>query len=196
MPKQAIQQAYLDGVKTLNDFVTDPDNIDKTVAIAQDLAAMFQADNKALICGNGGSCCDAMHFAEEFTGRYRDDRRALPVIALADPSHLSCVGNDYGFDAIFSRGVEAYGQAGDWLFGLSTSGNSPNIIAAFEKAKAQGMKTVALLGKGGGKLKDQCDYQFIVPASTSDRIQEIHMMILHIVIEGVERILFPENYTC
>jgi len=194
MPKQAIEQAYLDGMTTLNDFLADPRNVEKTVAVAEGLAAMFQAGNKALICGNGGSCCDAMHFAEEFTGRYRDNRRALPVIALADSSHISCVGNDYGFDAIFSRGVEAYGQAGDWLFGLSTSGNSPNIMAAFEKAQLQGMKTVALLGKGGGKIKGRFDYEFLVPASTSDRIQEIHMMILHIVIEGVERILFPENY--
>lgn len=194
MSKTAIQQAYQDSLTTLQDFLADQSNIDKTAQIADGLAAMFKAGNKGLICGNGGSCCDAMHFAEEFTGRYRADRQALPVIALADSSHITCVGNDFGFDAIFSRGVEAYGKKGDWLFGLSTSGNSPNIIKAFEAAKAQGLKTVSLLGKGGGKLKGQCDYEFIVPAITSDRIQEIHMMILHIIIEGVERILFPEHY--
>ena len=194
MPHSAIQQAFQDGITTLQDFLADSRNIDTTTAIAKGMADMFNAGNKALICGNGGSCCDAMHFAEEFTGRYRGNRKALPVIALADSSHVTCVGNDFGFDAIFSRGVEAYGKPGDWLFGLSTSGNSPNIIKAFEAAKAQGMTTVSLLGKGGGTLKGQCDHEFIVPATTSDRIQEIHMMVLHIIIEGVERILFPEQY--
>jgi D-sedoheptulose 7-phosphate isomerase len=149
---------------------------------------------KVLIAGNGGSNCDALHFAEEFTGRFRGNRRALPAIAISDSSHITCVGNDYGFDYVFSRGVEAYGKEGDLFIGISTSGNSPNIIKAVEAAKEMGMKTVALLGKDGGKLKGMCDYEFIIPGVTSDRIQEIHMMILHIIIEGVERIMFPENY--
>ena len=147
-----------------------------------------------MICGNGGSNCDALHFAEEFTGRFRKERRPLPAIAISDSSHITCVGNDYGFDYIFSKGVEAYGKAGDMFIGISTSGNSGNVIKAVEAAKNMGIKTVALLGKDGGKLKGMCDYEFIIPGETSDRIQEIHMMILHIIIEGVERIMFPENY--
>ena len=135
-----------------------------------------------------------MHFAEEFTGRFRKDRKALPSLSISDSSHITCVGNDYGFDAIFSKGVEAFGQEGDFFLGLSTSGNSGNIIEAVKTAKERGMKTVALLGKDGGKLKGMCDYEFIIKANTSDRVQEVHMMILHIIIEGVERILFPENY--
>ena len=118
----------------------------------------------------------------------------MPAIAISDSSHITCVGNDYGFDYIFSKGVEAYGKEGDMFIGISTSGNSGNVIKAVEKAKELGMKTVALLGKDGGKLKGMCDYEFIIPGETSDRIQEIHMMILHIIIEGVERIMFPENY--
>ena len=147
-----------------------------------------------LICGNGGSNCDALHFAEEFTGRFRGNRRALPAISLSDSSHITCVGNDFGFDEIFARGVEAYGREGDLFVGLSTSGNSANVIRAVEEAKKLGMTTCVLLGKDGGTLKGMCDYEFIIPGKTSDRIQEIHMMILHIIIEGVERIMFPENY--
>ena len=158
------------------------------------MAGAFKNGNKGLICGNGGSACDAMHFAEEFTGRYRKDRPALPVISLTDASHITCVGNDYGFDAIFSRGVEAFGQKGDFFFGISTSGNSPNVLKAIDAAKSRGLKTVALLGKDGGKMKGLCDYEFIVPGKTADRIQEVHMMILHIIIEGVEREMWPELY--
>lgn len=165
-----------------------------TEAVAKDLAEIFQTGNKVLIAGNGGSNCDALHFAEEFTGRFRKDRRALPAIAISDSSHITCVGNDYGFDYIFSRGVEAYGKEGDMFIGISTSGNSSNIIKAVEAAKKLNMKTVLLLGKDGGKLKGTADYEFVIEGETSDRIQEIHMMILHIIIEGVEKIMFPENY--
>ncbi|MGL5000019.1 MAG: D-sedoheptulose 7-phosphate isomerase, partial [Cetobacterium sp.] len=149
---------------------------------------------KVLIAGNGGSNCDALHFAEEFTGRFRKERRPLPAIAISDSSHITCVGNDYGFDYIFSKGIEAFGKEGDMFIGISTSGNSSNIIKAIETAKKLNMKTVTLLGKDGGKLKGIADYEFLINGETSDRIQEIHMMILHIIIEGVERIMFPENY--
>ena len=158
------------------------------------MADAYKNGKKSLIAGNGGSNCDAMHFAEEFTGRFRKERPALPSISISDSSHITCVGNDYGFDAIFSKGVEAFGQEGDFFLGLSTSGNSKNIIEAVKVAKEKGLKTVALLGKDGGQLKGMCDYEFIINAKTSDRVQEVHMMILHIIIEGVERVLFPENY--
>jgi D-sedoheptulose 7-phosphate isomerase len=189
-----LKNSYLEAIKTLQDFCQNEQNFTVTEKIAEAVAQAFKDGNKILACGNGGSACDAMHLCEEFTGQYRKYRKALPAIAIADPSHITCVGNDYGYNEVFARGVEAFGQSGDWLFALSTSGNSPNIIRAVEVAKAQGVKTVGLLGKDGGKLKGQCDYEFIVPAFTSDRIQEVHMTILHIIIEGVERRLFPENY--
>ncbi|MGL5049027.1 MAG: D-sedoheptulose 7-phosphate isomerase [Fusobacteriaceae bacterium] len=178
----------------LDKFIVMEKQNKHTEAVAKDLAEVFEFGNKVLIAGNGGSNCDALHFAEEFTGRFRQDRRPLPAIAISDSSHITCVGNDYGFDYIFSRGVEAYGKEGDMFIGISTSGNSNNIIKAVEAAKKLGMKTVLLLGKDGGKLKGTGDYEFIIEGETSDRIQEIHMMILHIIIEGVEKIMFPENY--
>ena len=187
-------ESYKIELALLENFIKEEEERRETEKVAKELADVFTKGNKVLICGNGGSNCDALHFAEEFTGRFRGDRKALPAIAISDSSHITCVGNDYGFDYIFSRGVEAYGKEGDMFFGISTSGNSPNVIKAVEVAKKLGMKTCVLLGKDGGKLKGMCDYEFIIPGKTSDRIQEIHMMILHIIIEGVERIMFPENY--
>ncbi|WP_319204987.1 D-sedoheptulose 7-phosphate isomerase [uncultured Ilyobacter sp.] len=186
--------SYIKTYNLLESFIKEEEKSNVTEKVAKDLAGVFENGNKALICGNGGSNCDALHFAEEFTGRFRSDRRALPAIAISDSSHITCVGNDYGFDHIFSRGVEAYGKEGDFFIGISTSGNSENVIKAVEAAKKLGLKTCLLLGKDGGKLKGMCDYEFIIPGETSDRIQEIHMMILHIIIEGVEKIMFPENY--
>lgn len=187
-------ESYKTELTLLENFIKEEEERRETEKVAKALADTFLKGNKVLICGNGGSNCDALHFAEEFTGRFRGDRRALPAIAISDSSHITCVGNDYGFDYIFSRGVEAYGKEGDMFFGISTSGNSSNVIKAVEVAKTMGMKTCVLLGKDGGKLKGMCDYEFIIPGKTSDRVQEIHMMILHIIIEGVERIMFPENY--
>ncbi|MGL6099618.1 MAG: D-sedoheptulose 7-phosphate isomerase [Fusobacteriaceae bacterium] len=186
--------SYKTVAKLLEIFIKEENEKKETEKVAKTLATIFKNGNKVLICGNGGSNCDALHFAEEFTGRFRKDRKALPAISLSDSSHITCVGNDYGFDYIFSRGVEAYGKTGDMFIGISTSGNSNNVIKAVEVAKKMGLKTLVLLGKDGGKLKGICDYEFIISGETSDRIQEIHMMILHIIIEGVEKIMFPENY--
>ncbi|MBC2856499.1 MAG: D-sedoheptulose 7-phosphate isomerase [Cetobacterium sp.] len=186
--------SYKTTLEMLEKFIKEESKRNETEKVAKSLSETFFEGNKVLICGNGGSNCDALHFAEEFTGRFRGNRRALPAIALSDSSHITCVGNDYGFDYIFSRGVEAYGKPGDMFIGISTSGNSENVIKAVESAKKMGLKTVVLLGKDGGKLKGMCDHEFIIPGATSDRIQEIHMMILHIIIEGVEKIMFPENY--
>lgn len=187
-------KSYMTTYELLKKFIKEEKEKNTTEKVAKDLAEVFKNGGKALICGNGGSNCDALHFAEEFTGRFRKDRRPLPAIAISDSSHITCVGNDYGFDYIFSRGVEAYGKKEDLFIGISTSGNSKNVIEAVNAAKKIGMKTCVLLGKDGGKLKGTCDYEFIIPGETSDRIQEIHMMILHIIIEGVEKIMFPENY--
>jgi len=154
----------------------------------------FEREGKVLICGNGGSGCDAQHFAEEFTGRFRKDRRGLPVIALMDPAHITCAANDFGYHAIFSRSVEAFGRKGDILIGLSTSGNSVNVKGAIVKANEIGMGTVALLGRDGGHTKGLSNYEILVPGVFSDRIQEVHMFVLHMLVELVERRLFPELY--
>jgi len=160
--------------------------------VAHAIAACFTQGNKIILAGNGGSLCDANHFAEELTGFFRRPRRALPAIALSDAGHLTCTANDMGFEWVFARGVEAYGQSGDFFIGLTTSGNSPNIIRAFEEAQRRGLKTVAFLGKEGGKLKCIADYELIISGfHTSDRIQEAHMTAIHLIIEQIENILFP-----
>lgn len=141
---------------------------------------------KVLACGNGGSLCDAAHFAEEFTGRFRNDRRPLPVLALTDPAHMSCVANDFGFEFVFSRMVEAFAKPDDLLVVLSTSGNSQNLLHAADAAKATRARVLGFLGRGGGALRERCDVAVIAPGETSDRIQEIHMLALHALIEGVE----------
>lgn len=158
------------------------------------IAGCFQNGNKLIIAGNGGSLCDAAHFAEELTGQFRNERPALPAIALADSGHLTCVANDFGFERVFSRGVEAYGKTGDIFIGLTTSGNSPNIVHAISTAQNMGLKTIAFLGKGGGKLKGVADLELIIEGfPTSDRIQEAHMAAIHIIIEMVENLLFPND---
>ncbi|MCB1084630.1 MAG: SIS domain-containing protein [Chlamydiia bacterium] len=151
----------------------------------------YKSGGKLIIAGNGGSLCDAMHFAEELTGYFRKERPALPAIALADPGHLTCVGNDAGFEKVFSRGVEAHGREGDLFIALTTSGNSENLIRATQFAKKKGLKTIAFLGKTGGALKGMSDLEWVVSGfETSDRIQEAHMAAIHIIIEQVEQELF------
>jgi D-sedoheptulose 7-phosphate isomerase len=189
-----IKISFFESLTILRDFCSNEDHLKTTAQCVALIAECFQRNNKVIIAGNGGSACDAMHFAEEFTGKFRDDRKPLPVIGLTDPAHITACANDFGFEFVFARSIEAFGQKGDIFIGLSTSGNSPNIIKAMESSQKKGLKTIALLGRDGGKLLGQADYEFIVPAKTSDRAQEVHMTILHIIIEGVERQLFPENY--
>jgi D-sedoheptulose 7-phosphate isomerase len=178
----------------LNAFAQDDASVARIEIVSQLLAECFESGGKALICGNGGSSADAMHFAEELTGRFRKERPALPALACTDPGHITCAANDYGFDNVFSRWIEAHGRRGDVVLVLSTSGNSLNILRAVGAAQDQGCKTIALLGKGGGKLAGQCDFEWIVEGDQSDRIQEIHMIILHALIEGIERTLYPDLY--
>jgi len=159
-------------------------------AIANHLAGVLSAGGRVLTCGNGGSLCDAMHFAEEMSGRFRDDRPALAVQSMADPTHMTCVANDYGFEKVFSRGVEAWGKAGDALVVFSTSGKSPNLIAAVDAARKRGLSVVGLLGRDGGALKSSCDHVIVVPGTTSDRIQEVHIKVVHLLIELIEKKLF------
>ncbi|PCI25251.1 MAG: phosphoheptose isomerase [SAR324 cluster bacterium] len=185
-----VRNSFQTSREVLESFCASSQNLEQVAAFAEQMATRIRQGNKIISCGNGGSMCDAMHFAEELTGRFREDRPSLPALSISDPSHLTCTGNDYGFDAIFSRYIEGVGQKGDLLLVLSTSGNSPNIIKAVEAARAKGMYTVGLLGKGGGKIKDLVDLAITVPlAVTSDRIQEIHIKVIHIAIETTEKLL-------
>lgn len=188
MYQDLIKNELNEAVEVLNKFLSDDHNIAQIEAAATLIADSFKQGGKVLSCGNGGSHCDAMHFAEELTGRYRENRPGYPGIAISDPSHLSCVSNDFGYDYVFSRYVEAVGTQGDVLFGLSTSGNSGNILKAIEAAKAKGMKTIALTGKDGGQMAGLADVEIRVPHfGYADRIQEIHIKIIHIIIQLIEK---------
>lgn len=188
MEVQNIIKANLEEAKNLLEKVLqDASLISKIEEAANILVEAIQSDKKIISCGNGGSHCDAMHFAEELSGRYREDRPAYPALAISDPSHLTCVGNDYGFDFVFSRYIEGLGKKGDVLLGISTSGNSTNIIEAVKAAHAKGMKVILLTGKDGGKLAGFSTCEIRVPHfGYADRIQEIHIKIIHILIQLIE----------
>ncbi|GIL23557.1 MAG: phosphoheptose isomerase [Bacteroidota bacterium] len=172
----------------LNQFLADEPNLKNIEAAARLISEAIKKGGKVISCGNGGSHCDAMHFAEELTGRYRENRKALPAICVSDPSHLSCVSNDYGYEFVFSRYLEALGNKGDVLLGISTSGNSANVIRAAQAARDKGMKVIILSGKDGGKLASMADVEIRVPhTGYADRIQEVHIKIIHILILLVEK---------
>ncbi|MET7255366.1 D-sedoheptulose 7-phosphate isomerase [Dyadobacter fermentans] len=188
-----ISQELKEAQSVLDNFLSDPEQIEKIEKAAGLMADAIIHNGKILSCGNGGSHCDAMHFAEELTGRYRDNRRALPAIAISDVSHLSCVSNDFGYEYVFSRYIEALGQPGDVLLGLSTSGNSANIIRAAEAAKAKGMKIIIMSGKDGGKLAGAADVEIRVPHfGYADRIQEIHIKVIHIFMLLIEKMVLRD----
>ena len=175
-------------IDVLANFVANDENLKKIQQAAILIADSFKQGGKVLSCGNGGSHCDAMHFAEELTGRFRDNRPSYPAIAISDVSHISCVGNDYGFDYIFSRYIEGVGQKGDVLLGISTSGNSANVLKAIEAAKQKGMKVITLTGKDGGKMNGLADVDIRVPHfGYADRVQEIHIKVIHILILLIEK---------
>lgn len=195
MNTQFIEASLKQAQNTLDHFINNPQNIvliGKAIEFFVD--TIKNHDGRILACGNGGSMCDSMHFVEELTGRYRKDRDPIAAINMGDPSHITCVANDYGYDFVFSRHVQAWGKKGDSLLAISTSGNSKNVILAVEKAKAQGMHVIGLLGKDGGKLKDMVDVPLIVDCPITDRIQEIHIKLIHIFIEGIERQIVPHHY--
>ncbi len=181
-------------IRLMNDLCESETVLAEIERIVDLIVNSFKEGGKVLICGNGGSGCDAQHFAEELTGRFRKDRRALPAIALMDAAHITCVANDFGYNAIFSRSLEALGSRGDILIGLSTSGNSANVREAIIKANEIQMVTIALLGRDGGCTKGLSHSEILIPGVFSDRIQEVHMFILHLITELVERRMFPQNY--
>ena len=182
-----LSQEFQEAQQVLTQFNT----IENMEKIAQAIAIMHGAlanGHKIMSCGNGGSMCDAMHFAEELSGRYRNNRPALAAVSISDPSHLSCVANDYGYDHVFSRYVEGLGHAGDVLLGISTSGNSKNVMLAVEAAKAKGIHTIVLTGKDGGQLAGLADLEIRAPFSPfADRAQEIHIKVIHSFIHGIEQ---------
>lgn len=189
---RTIRNNFQEMTKVLEAFSTD-----KNFALIEKAAFMMsesiQSDGKIISCGNGGSMADAMHFAEEMTGRFREDRPALPAIAISDATHISCVGNDYGYEFIFERFVEAFGKKNDVLLAISTSGNSKNVILAAEKAKEKQMQIIGLTGKDGGKLAELCDVEIRVPHfGFADRIQEIHIKVIHTFIQLIEKEVFGE----
>lgn len=182
-----LAQSIRDAREALDRFLNDERNLDRLDEVADALSDTLRQGGKILAIGNGGSCCDAMHFAEELTGRFRDDRPPLAAIACTDAGHLTCVANDYGYDEVFARWVRGLGKPGDALVLLSTSGNSTNVAKAADAAGDLGLTRVALLGKTGGRLGGVCEHEWVVPGETADRIQELHMLILHTVIEGIEQ---------
>ncbi len=183
-----ISQELKQAADVLQDFLSNEENLKKIEAAAKLIADSVKQGGKVISCGNGGSHCDAMHFAEELTGRYRDNRKAIPAICVSDPSHISCVSNDFGYEFVFSRYLEALGNKGDVLLGISTSGHSANIIKAAQTAKEKGMKVIILSGKDGGKLAPLADIELRVPHfGYADRIQEVHIKIIHILILLIEK---------
>jgi D-sedoheptulose 7-phosphate isomerase len=181
----------------LQQLMASPEVLENITKAAGVIGGAIESGGRIFSCGNGGSMCDAMHFAEELSGRYRDDRKALPAVSISDPSHISCVGNDYGYDFIFSRYLEAHARAGDVLLGISTSGKSANVIKAAEYANANGIKVVTLTGKADSALGKLADVDVVTLGTSgyADRVQELHIKVIHILIELTERRFFPGNYT-
>lgn len=184
----SIKQHFTEAHDVLSRFLADDKNFEVLENAGNLMVTALKQGKKIISCGNGGSMCDAMHFAEELTGRYRDNRPALAAISISDPSHIACVGNDYGFDFVFSRYIEAVGNEGDVLLGISTSGNSKNVLNAIDAAKKKGMKVVGLTGKDGGEMAGVCDVEIRAPHSQyADRAQEIHIKCIHSLIDFIER---------
>ncbi len=182
-----VRSHFTEAQTVLTAFLSDESNFKNIEKAGQIMVAAIQSKGKVISCGNGGSLCDAMHFAEELSGRYRDNRKALPAVSISDPSHMSCVGNDYGYDFVFSRYVEAIGLEQDVLLAISTSGNSKNVINAIQAAKEKGMKVVGLTGKDGGAMAGLCDVEIRAPKSEyADRAQEIHIKVIHSLIDYIE----------
>ncbi|UKJ08151.1 D-sedoheptulose 7-phosphate isomerase [Solitalea lacus] len=185
---ESIKQHFIEAQSALNTFLNDEKNFLALDAAGQMMVKALRNGKKIISCGNGGSMCDAMHFAEELSGRYRNDRKALAAISISDPSHMSCVGNDYGYAFVFSRYVDAIGQEGDVLLGISTSGNSENVINAITAAKEKGMTIIGLTGKDGGRMAKICDVEIRAPHSQyADRAQEIHIKCIHSLIDYIEQ---------
>lgn len=191
----SVKSALAEAADSLSRLQADAATLERIAQAGAMLADTFAAGGRAYSCGNGGSMCDAMHFAEELTGRFRDDRRGYAALAISDPGHLTCVGNDYGYEQVFARYVRAHGRAGDALLAISTSGSSGNVVAAAQMARKLQMRVVALVGRVGTPLADLADIAIVTPGGKyADRVQELHIKVIHILIELIERRLAPGNY--
>lgn len=187
MTTKQITDHFLEAASVLEKFIADKSNFERIQEAGDEIIKRLKTGGKVISCGNGGSMSDAMHFAEEMTGRFRENRGPLAAIAISDPSHLSCISNDYGYDFVFSRFVESIGGSRDVLLAISTSGNSENVIQAVKSAKAKGIFVIGLTGKSGGKLADMVDIELRAPQSKyADRVQEIHIKIIHSLIDYIE----------
>lgn len=185
---ESIKKHFIEAKEKLEEFISNEDNFDSIQKAGDILVSAFSSDNKVISCGNGGSMSDAMHFAEELSARFRSHRRAFPAISISDPSHITCAGNDYGFEKIFSRFVEGLGNKNDVLLAISTSGESENVLNAVNAAQQKGMKVIALTGRSGGKIGGKADVEIRAPYSDfADRTQEIHIKIIHSLIDYIER---------
>ena len=194
--KDNVREALLEARSALDSLIANDEAVEKIDNAGNLLATAIQNGGHIYSCGNGGSLCDAMHFSEEMTGRFRKDRSPWPAQAIADASHMSCVSNDYSYENVFARYVQAFGRKGDVLLGISTSGKSRNVILAARAAKELGMKVLVLTGKPGSELEQYADIAIVTPGGRfADRVQELHIKCIHILIELVERRLAPENYT-
>ena len=195
MEKANVLAALNDARDALDALISNEKTIEAVVAAAGLMADAVEVDGKVMSCGNGGSLCDAMHFAEEMTGRYRSNRRPYAALAISDASHMACVGNDYGYEEVFSRYVEAHGRKGDVLLAITTSGTSRNIVKAAEVARRKGVKVVALTGRDETPITELADVSIVTPAGRwADRVQELHIKCIHILIELIERRLDKQNY--
>lgn len=183
-----INQHFEEALMALKAFTADKTNFQRIEEAGKIMVQSLQNGGTLFSCGNGGSMADAMHFAEELTGRYRDDREPIAAVAISDPTYLTCVGNDYGFDEIFSRFIAAHGKTGDVLLAISTSGNSKNVLKAIEAAQKKGMRVVGLTGKTGGKMAQRVNVEIRAPESQfADRAQEIHIKVIHSLIDYIEQ---------
>lgn len=195
MEKANVLAALNDARDALDALISNEKTIEAVVAAAGLMTDAVEGDGKVMSCGNGGSLCDAMHFAEEMTGRYRSNRRPYAALAISDASHMACVGNDYGYEEVFSRYVEAHGRKGDVLLAITTSGTSRNIVKAAEVARRKGVKVVALTGRDETPITELADVSIVTPAGRwADRVQELHIKCIHILIELIERRLDKQNY--
>ena len=195
MEKANVLAALNDARDALDALISNEKTIEAVVAAAGLMADAVEGDGKVMSCGNGGSLCDAMHFAEEMTGRYRSNRRPYAALAISDASHMACVGNDYGYEEVFSRYVEAHGRKGDVLLAITTSGTSRNIVKAAEVARRKGVNVVALTGRDETPITELADVSIVTPAGRwADRVQELHIKCIHILIELIERRLDKQNY--
>jgi len=187
MATKQILNHFLEAQRVLAEFIAKSENFDKIKTAGDEIIKSVNSGGKVISCGNGGSMSDAMHFAEELTGRFRENRDPIAAIAISDPSHISCISNDYGYEYVFSRFIDSIGQKGDVLLAISTSGNSKNVIKAIESAKAKGMFVIGLTGKTGGIIASLSDVEIRTPMSDwADRVQELHIKIIHALIHYIE----------